>query len=141
VTGLTLTKPLGMMKMNRKGPRPQVFVCASISVTGELITKVIPASSQAEAIELFTKQHAHAPKDVLGPFFKKRAQIIEKTRTLKFLPNQTKKAIYDDWLVNAFMLTEPVDQAYLVFIKRVDNKSLPKPQGTITVPVSDLRFI
>ena len=126
--------------MSRKGPRQLVFVCASIASNGDLITKVIPAASPAEATQLFTDQFQHAPKDVLGPFFKKRAQVIEITRELKFT-NQNKKAIYNDWLVNAFMLKEPENQAYLVFIKRVDDKKQPVPKGTITVPISDLRFI
>jgi hypothetical protein len=39
------------------------------------------------------------------------------------------------------MLTDPPDQAYLVFKKRVDGKKATAPQGTITAPISDLRFI
>jgi hypothetical protein len=126
--------------MSRKGPRQLVFVCASISSAGELVTKIIPANSPDEATKLFTEQFSHAPKEVLGPFFKKRTQVIENTRVLKFT-NQTKKAIYNDWIVNAFILTEPANQAYLVFLKRADDKKLPTPKGTITVPVSDLRFL
>lgn len=122
----------------RKGARPVVFVCANI-LNGELLTKMITANSTSEATKLFTEQFGIAPKDVLGPFLKKRTQVIEATRVLKF-SNQTKKAIYGDWLVNAFILTDPVDQAYLVFIRRADNKKAPLPTGTITVPVSELRF-
>lgn len=126
--------------MTRKGPRQLVFVCASIASNGDLITKIIPAASPVEATQMFTDQFSIAPKEVLGPFFKKRAQVLETTRELKFT-NQNRKAIYNDWVVTAFMLREPADQAYLVFIKRVDDKKLPTPKGTITVPVSDLRFI
>lgn len=124
--------------MSRKGSRQLVFVCAGI-VDTELITKIIPANSPDEAAKLFTDQFSCAPKDVLGPFYKKRAQVIETTRVLKF-SNQTRKAIYNDWMVNAFMLVEPENQAYLVFIKRIDDKKIPIPKGTITVPISDLRF-
>jgi hypothetical protein len=126
--------------MTRKGPRQLVFVCASIASNGDLLTKIIPAASPAEATQMFTDQFSIAPKEVLGPFFKKRAQVLEITRELKFT-NQNRKAIYNDWIVTAFILKEPEDQAYLVFIKRVDDKKLPTPKGTITVPVSDLRFI
>jgi len=126
--------------MSRKGPRQIVFVCASITNCGDLITKIVSADTQAEATKIFTDQFTVAPKEVLGPFFKKRAQVLEITRSLKFT-NQTRKAIYDDWVVNAFILKEPENQAYLVFIKRVDDKKLPTPKGTITVPISDLRFI
>ena len=125
--------------MGRKGARQLVFVCAGI-INGELITKIIPAVSQSEASEVFTKQFLYAPQDILGPFLKKKTQVIETTRILKF-SNQTKKAIYGDWMVNAFMLTDPADWAFLVFIKRADDKKMPFPKGTITVPIADLRFI
>jgi hypothetical protein len=126
--------------MSRKGARPTVFVCAGLGSVGELLTKVIPAASPEEASNIFTETFLMQPKEVMGPFYKKRAQVIENTRNLKF-SNETKKAIYDDWTVNAFILKEPENQAYLVFIKRVDDKKMPAPKGTITVPVSDLRFI
>lgn len=125
--------------MLRKGPRQTVFVCASI-VEGTLVTEIIPAPSPSEASQKFSDKYSQSPTNVLGPFYKKRAQIIENTRTLQFT-NQNKKAIYNDWVVTAFLLKEPANQAYLVFIKRVDDKKLPTPKGTITVPVSDLRFI
>lgn len=125
--------------MLRKGPRQTVFVCASI-IEGTLVTEIIPAPSPSEASQKFNDKHTHLPTNVLGPFYKKRAQIIENTRALEFT-NQNKKAIYNDWVVTAFLLKEPANQAYLVFIKRVDDKKLPIPKGTITVPVSDLRFI
>jgi hypothetical protein len=126
--------------MTRKGPRQIFFVCASISNNGDLITKIISAQSPAEATKIFTDEFSISPKEVLGPFFKKGAQVLENTRSLKFT-NQIRKAIYNDWVVNAFILKEPENQAYLVFIKRVDDKKLQTPKGTITVPISDLRFI
>lgn len=126
--------------MSRRGSRPTVFVCASINGSGELITKIVTAPSASEASQAFLEVFGHSPKEVMGPFYKKRTQVIETTRVLKF-SNQTKKAVYNDWLVNAFLLKEPENQAYLVFIKRVDDKKMPAPKGTITVPVSDLRFI
>lgn len=124
----------------RRGARQTVFVCVGISDINELITRVIAAETPKEATDLFVEQTAFQPKEVLGPFYKKKTQVIESTRVLKF-SNQTRRATYNDWLVDAFLLQEPENQAYLVFIKRVDDKSLPPPKGTITVPVSDLRFV
>jgi hypothetical protein len=124
----------------RRGPKPTVYICAAVTKSGDLITKVITAISHAEAGKLFTEHFTIEPREVMGPFFKKRAQVIESTRVLKF-SNETKQAVYNDWLVNAFMLKEPENQAYLVFIKRTDDKKVPTPKGTITVPVSDLRFL
>jgi hypothetical protein len=126
--------------MSRRLARPIFFVCAAATQQGDLIVKMIPANSQQEAMDLFVKEFSVSPQEVLGPFYKKRMQILETTRTLKF-SSQTKKALYNGWIVNAFMLKEPVDQAYLVFVKREDGKKIPSPKGTITVPVSELRFI
>ena len=125
--------------MNRTGARPVFFVCAAISNSGELITKTIQAASVKEAASLFLEDTNVAAKDIVGPFMKKRAQIIESTRELKFA-SQIKKAIYNEWEVNAFMLKEPENHAYLIFIRRVDNAKQPTPKGTIIVPTSDLRF-
>lgn len=126
--------------MSRKGARQIVFVCISVTSAGNLLSKIIPAESHSDAGILFEKEYACTANEILGPFYKKRTQVIENTRILKF-SNQTKKAIYDNWVVNAFLLKEPENQAYLVFIKRTDDKKIPLPKGTITVPVSELKFI
>jgi len=130
------------MTRTRKGPRQTYFVCIAMDSVnaGEFISRVIAASSQQDAATEFKEKIGVDAREILGPFFKKRAQVLENTRALKFT-NQTKKAVYNDWLVNAFILKEPENQAYLVFIRRVDDKKLPMPKGTITVPISDLRFI
>lgn len=124
----------------RKKLRQVVFVCSSISQSGELINKIIEANSVSEASLIFFEQYSLKAKEILGPFYRKKTQILENTRTLKF-SNQSRKAIYNDWIVNALFLKEPENYAYLVFIKRVDNKKMSPPKGTITVPISDLRFL
>jgi len=43
--------------------------------------------------------------------------------------------------VNAIFLQEPENYAYLIFIKRTDDKTIPRPKGAITVPISELRFV
>lgn len=126
--------------MSRRTSRPIYFVCAAATPEGDLIARTIQATALGDAIESFKKEFDLAPQQSFGPFYKKRTQIIEKTRELKFT-NECKKAIYNDWLVNAFFLKMPADQAYLVFVKRMDGKKLPIPKGTITVPVSELRIL
>jgi len=126
--------------MSRRGTRQLYYVCAAISTAGDLIFKVIPSASPGEAIESFTKDFSIAPQEISGPFTKKKTQILETTRKL-VLTSQNKKAIYRDWIVTAWILKEPADQAYLVFHNRTDSKKLPKPQGVITAPLTDLRFI
>ena len=122
----------------RRKERPIFFVC--VGQTDRLITKTIQAATQEEAIELFKNEFSVKPIEALGPFYKKRIQIAKDTRNLKFT-NQVKKAVFNGWIVNAFILSEPTDQAFLVFIKRQDGKKMPSPKGTITVPLTQLKEI
>lgn len=126
--------------MSRRRSRPIYFVCCASNSDGDLIAKTIQAVQVGEAIEIFKKEYSLLPQQSFGPFYKKRTQILEQTRELKFT-NEIKKAEYNGWVVNAFMLTVPENQAYLVFVKRVDGKKIPVPQGPITVPVSELRIL
>ena len=126
--------------MSKRGPRPVVFVC--IAGNGNVfVSKVIQATSQDEAARLFLEQTNLEMKTIHGPFRPKRAQVIENTRTLRFSDKKQQKAIYNDWEVNVLFLKEPEDNAYLIFLKRVDGKKVPSPKGTIIVPISDLRFL
>lgn len=120
--------------------RPIYFVCAAVNTDGDLVCKTIQATGVGDAIELFKKEFSLAPQQSFGPFYKKRTQIMEKTRELKFT-NVCKKAEYNGWLVNAIFCEEPADQAFLVFLKRVDGKKVPMPQGAITAPISELRIL
>lgn len=127
-----------MMK-NQRRSRPTIFVCAAMA-DGQVVIRMILAESIQQASNLFLEQTQVAVQEVLGPFYKKKTQVIESTRSLKFL-GQTKPAVYNDWRVDAFLLQEPENHAYLVFIRRVDDKKATVPQGTIVVPISQLRFI
>jgi hypothetical protein len=128
-----------MDTMNKRTPRPVVFVCIGSETSGDFVSKVIQATSPVEAGTLFFERTGLKSKTIHGPFRPKRMQVIENTRTLKFT-DHSKEAIYDDWIVTAFYLKEPEDHAYLIFLKRTDGKKQPAPKGTIVVPVSDLRF-
>lgn len=125
--------------MRRKGARQIVFVCASVA-NNELFTKVIAAETQEEASKLYIEEFKHNPNQIMGPFYKKRKQVLEVTRVLKFSNQRPMRAIYNEWIVDAHVLKEPADHAYLVFIKRADDKKIPFPKGTVTVPVSELRI-
>ena len=124
----------------RRGPRPVVYVCIGHDPNkpGEFVSKVIQATSQAEAANSFLDLTKSKAKTIHGPFRPKRAQVLENTRELKFTEKSC-KAIYDDWEVTAFHLKEPENHAYLVFIRRIDGQKIPQPKGTIIVPISDLR--
>jgi hypothetical protein len=128
--------------MNKRGPRPVHFVCigSDPEKAPDFVSKSIQAVSQDEAASFFFEQTGMKAKVIHGPYRPKRAQVIENTRTLKFASEQ-KKALYNDWEVNACFLKEPENHAYLVFIRRADGKKQPQPKGTIVVPISDLRFL
>ena len=126
--------------MSRRGSRPIIFICGSLSTTGDLIMESVNASVQADAISLFKDKYGFAPKTILGPFYQKRKQILENTINLKFT-NDIRKAEYDGWIVNAVRLVEPDNHAYLIFSNRIDNKKMTLPKGTVVVPYSNLRII
>jgi len=126
--------------MSRRHSRPTYFVCSAIDFDGNLQSKTILANSVNEAIDLYKKEFYLSPQETFGPFYKKRTQVIENTRELKFT-NIIKKASYNNWIVNAFFLSIPENHAYLVFVKREDNKKITIPKGTIVVPVSELRIL
>lgn len=126
--------------MSRRQAREIVFVCSGISNKGELISQVIPGKTPAEASALFLDQNQTSAPTVLGPFYKKKTQILETTRSLQFASTKFKKAEYNGWLVNAFTLAGTANEAYIIFLKRLDDKTIPMPKGTIIVPISDLRF-
>jgi hypothetical protein len=128
-----------MNKMVKKGARQTFFVCAALTDQNKMVMKTLAATSPHEAANLFLEQYHLPAKEVAGPFFKKRAQVIEATRTLKF-SDQKKKAEYEGWIVDALFLKDPENQAYLLFGQRIDGKKMSPPKGTIIVPVSDLRF-
>jgi hypothetical protein len=118
-------------------------VCSSLTAAGELISRVVLANTGEEAGTQFQKETEVAAKEIFGPFFKKKEKPIETTTNsinIKF-SNQTKRAIYNDWEVNAFLLEEPKDHAYLIFIKKTDGKKAPVPKGTVVVPLTELRII
>jgi hypothetical protein len=125
--------------MSRRNARPIFFVCAGM-VDQKMVVITIQGINQQEAIDKFIQDYGMHPTEVLGPFYKKRLQITKTEQTIK-LTNQIKKAIYNGWIVNAFLLLEPADHAFLVFIKRQDGKKMPSPSGTITVPLSHLKEI
>ena len=126
--------------MSRRHAREIVYVCSSVSDNGKLISQIIPGRTPAEAATKFKEQNLLNAQEVLGPFYKKKTQVLETTRSLQFATGQFRKAEYNGWLVNAFELAGGTNEAYIIFLKRVDDKKIPSPKGTVIVPLSDLRF-
>lgn len=124
--------------MTRKGPRPVVYVCVGFDHEKvDVISRAITANSQNEAANLFLEQTKIKAKNIHGPYRPKRAQVLDNTRTLRF-GDKSVKTTYNGWEVNAFYLKEPENHAYLVFIRKIDEKAPAAPKGTFLVPVSDI---
>lgn len=126
--------------MNKRRKRQIYYVCSAISETNELLSESIPSGSVEDATKIFIEKCGNKPQTIFGPFFKKKTQVLENTTNIR-LSNLKKKAEYNGWIVLATILKYPENYAFLLFNKRIDGKNLPKPQGTIVVPIHDLRFI
>ncbi|CAB4197024.1 hypothetical protein UFOVP1290_544 [uncultured Caudovirales phage] len=125
--------------MSRRKARDIIFICSAID-DGKLISEMIISKTSEQASSLFKDRFGVLPGAVHGPCWKKPIKKPEAKTSLKFA-NKMKKAIYNDWEVNAFYLLDPSDFAYLVFIKRTDNQKMPVPKGTVIVPISKLRLL
>ena len=125
--------------MSRRKARDIIFVCSAIDDC-KLISEMIVSRTPEKASSLFKERFNVEPSIIHGPFWKKFVKKQEIKTSLKFA-NKMKKAIYNDWQVNAFYLLDPIDFAYLVFIKRTDDQKMPVPKGTVIVPISKLRLL
>lgn len=122
-----------------KYERETYFVCFGIK-NNLIAHRTIPALSEKDAIEIYSQEFFITPQEVLGPFYKKKIKLKNDFKSLKFL-NGSANAIYKDWNVDAFVLKEPKDHAFLIFKKRVDNSNATTPKETVIVPLSELRFL
>lgn len=117
-----------------------VFVCSAIN-QNKLINKIIVAVSLEEAATFFYEEFNLQPQEILGPFYKKTVKEIKEEKPKEFiLSSKNEKAIYNNWLVNAFYLKDQMDYAYLVFIKRIDGKKVAMPKEKTIVKISELKF-
>jgi hypothetical protein len=123
-------------KGSQRRRRSVIFVCSVTNVD----SIEIETSSREEAISIFYNKFNINPVRIFGPFYRKKVFKKIDARILKF-DKISRRAIYDGWLVDAFLLKEPADTAYLVFIKREDGKLLPVPKGTTVVHISNLEFL
>jgi hypothetical protein len=113
------------------------FVCIGIS-NNNLLDEVIAAESEEDAKSYFKNKYNIIPNKILGPFYKKRLPPVEISKNVQFT-GQHKLAVYAGWRVNAFLLKDPENYAFLVFLKNLDNS--PVPKGNNIVHIKDLRFI
>jgi hypothetical protein len=128
--------------MRNKGGRHRAtyFVLSAISHNNELISENIEAKLLNEAVDIFEKKFSISPERTYGPFYKKRARIFAKMEEMVF--TKRIKAIYNGWLVDAWLQENLKNQALLVFIKRVDGTKMQKPQEkNLVVPTSELQII
>jgi hypothetical protein len=118
--------------------KPKVFICVGL-LNDKIIADAILVASVDEAKKQYFDKYGINPDKILGPYL--NTKKIEHEKVLRFSSHKSQKAIYNDWLVNAFLLHDPPDHAYLIFVKKPDDVSAISPRGTIIVPIQDLRFI
>jgi hypothetical protein len=126
----------------QKRPRPTVFVCVGFDIdANDCLSRTIAALTTEQAAQQFLQETGFPAKHIHGPFQRKQTQVLKATQTLRFADQAARSAVYRDWQVNSFLLTEPENHAYLIFLTRTDGKKQPAPQGTIIVPITELRYI
>jgi len=125
--------------MRVKRVRQIYFVCSAV-IGGELKNKLISAMSSKEAASLFFEELGEQPQDIFGPFYKKREKNVIQNNTVIKFSGSAKKAEYNGWVVNAFILSDPQDHAYLIFLNKTSGTSMEKPGGSTIVPINSLRF-
>jgi hypothetical protein len=114
----------------RRKERIIVYVCSAIK-DNNLISKMIEANTIEDAFNLFEKENNIKPLSTFGPFFKKKAGILNKNFDIKFKADATKQIIYNGWKCTALPLTTPKDCFYLFFNNRIDGQKINKPKPII----------
>lgn len=117
-----------------------IYVCSAFN--GSIISCKIPSSSKEEAENRFLRMNGIKPEVTLGPFTEKKERKLAPKIDYKNIKitNVSKKCIYDGWYVNAIILSEPENMAFLTFDKRVDGAKVRVPKNIDIVSVGDLIF-
>lgn len=126
--------------MYTSGKKKNIFVCSAISSDSELISKDFIADSESEASNLFEKEFNLLPRIILGPFIKKKNKEVIQPKTINF-SKPSKRAIYNEWLVNAFEIKESEKESFIIYIKPIDNSKKQKINNTCIIPKSELTYI
>jgi hypothetical protein len=126
--------------MYNRSKKKNIFVCSAINNNLELISKYFEADSESDASKLFEKEFNFLPKIILGPFTKKKVLEVSQEKTINF-SNPSKKAIYNQWIVNAFEIKENDKECFIIYVKPVDNIKKQKINNTCIIPTSELTYI
>lgn len=114
----------------RRKARVVFFICSAIR-DGELVSKMIEASTLEESYSLFEKEHGVKPQVVHGPVYQKKTGTLDKNFDIKFKFGQNKQGTYNGWHVTAMPLLSPTDSVYLLYNKRVDGQKTQKPNAMV----------
>lgn len=75
-----------------------------------------------------------------GPYYKKKVYEYKYINNAVF-SGKTMKCKFKGWLVNAFILKEPKDHAYLLFSKKIEENGWDEPKNKIVVELDLLEKI
>lgn len=112
--------------------RKIIFVCSTI-FNNQLISHEIEALSNLEASNQFEIKYSIKPEIVYGPFYKRKRKIPppKLQQNIKFKNSSSKKIEYNGWIINLQLLSEPINCAYISYIKRIDGTKKILPKGEI----------
>jgi hypothetical protein len=114
----------------RRKARIIIYVCSAIK-DGNLLSKMVEASSVDESCSFFEQENGIKPQVILGPFYKKKTGMLDKNFNIKFKFGPNIQAIYNGWHITAMPLSNPPESAYILFNKRVDGIKTHKPQSMV----------
>jgi len=101
-------------------------------------SKEIEASTKKEALIKFQSKDNNVI--VYGPFYKKKVYEYRYLDNVIF-SGKSIKCKFKGWIVNAFLLKDPEDHAYLLFSKKIDENGWEEPKNKIVVDISLLEKI
>jgi hypothetical protein len=108
-------------------------------VKGKLVSEVVEKNVSDEAQKAFKAKYDQQPEAVLGPFYRKRMGVLNSQTEVRFA-GPSKKAIFNDWYVNAMLLMKPEKCVWIFFNTRVDGRKMPKPENLI-VKEEEVQFL
>lgn len=121
----------------RRKARIIIYVCSAIK-ENILISKMVEAQTLEGSYVIFETENGIKPQMVLGPFYKKKSNVLEKNTSLRFKFGQNMQGNYNGWLITAMPLLSPPDSAYVLFNKKIDGSRATKPNAMV-VKIKDIQ--
>ena len=113
------------------------YVCCGLK-SNVCISRAIATNSMESAERIFQEETGVAATSIHGPFFRKRARPLDNQMSVVYV-GKSFKGKYGGWHVMAIPLSGPGERVQLFFDRRVDEKKVVKPVGTIIVSKEEIK--